>query len=165
LPEEISTAGDSFFIVFTKPSDAVKFALRVQARLRELEQDPERSVRDRIGIHVGEVWVAEANELGDRKDLYGIQVDSCARVASLACADQILMTRFAFESARQVLTGGAPAEEGELSWLNHGLYSMKGVDSPVEVFEVGVVGQAAPACAGRFTQRLSLNERWQVAGQ
>jgi hypothetical protein len=29
--EEIETAGDSFFIVFTKPSDAVKFSLLVQA--------------------------------------------------------------------------------------------------------------------------------------
>ena len=28
--EEIETAGDSFFIVFTKPSDAVKFSLLVQ---------------------------------------------------------------------------------------------------------------------------------------
>jgi len=34
--EEIETAGDSFFIVFTKPSDAVKFSLLVQARLRAL---------------------------------------------------------------------------------------------------------------------------------
>ena len=32
--EEIETAGDSFFIVFTKPSDAVKFSILVQARLR-----------------------------------------------------------------------------------------------------------------------------------
>src|SRR3984893_2608549 len=37
--EEIETAGDSFFIVFTKPSDAVKFSLLVQARLRALSAE------------------------------------------------------------------------------------------------------------------------------
>src|SRR5665213_1689601 len=32
--EEIGTAGDSFFIVFAKPSDAVRFSLMLQSRLR-----------------------------------------------------------------------------------------------------------------------------------
>src|SRR2546423_5497960 len=31
--EEISTAGDAFFIVFAKPSDAVKFSLLMQSSL------------------------------------------------------------------------------------------------------------------------------------
>jgi class 3 adenylate cyclase len=47
--EEIETAGDSFFIVFTKPSDAVKFSLLVQARLRALSTEVSRPVFDRIG--------------------------------------------------------------------------------------------------------------------
>jgi class 3 adenylate cyclase len=34
--EEISTAGDSFFLVFANPSDAVKFALVLQAKVRGL---------------------------------------------------------------------------------------------------------------------------------
>src|SRR5690242_15151209 len=45
--EEIETAGDSFFIVFAKPSDAVKFALLVQARLRAPASDG-RQITDRI---------------------------------------------------------------------------------------------------------------------
>ena len=36
--QEISTAGDSFFLVFVKPSDAVRFALLLQSRLRGLNQ-------------------------------------------------------------------------------------------------------------------------------
>src|SRR5437870_981669 len=32
--EEIETAGDSFLLVFVRPSDAVKFALRLHAELR-----------------------------------------------------------------------------------------------------------------------------------
>jgi class 3 adenylate cyclase len=93
--EEIETAGDSFFIVFTKPSDAVKFSLLIQARLRA---EAGRAVFDRIGIHVGEVWIEEHDEVGKARDLYGIQVDTCARVQSLGEADQILLTRFPFDA-------------------------------------------------------------------
>jgi WD40 repeat protein/class 3 adenylate cyclase/tRNA A-37 threonylcarbamoyl transferase component Bud32 len=141
--EEIATAGDSFFIVFTKPSDAVRFSLFIQARLRLLAAKTGHSILDRIGIHVGEVWIEERPDARKPKDLYGIQVDSCARVASLGGADQILMTRFPFDSARQVLKNEDLDEIGTLSWLNHGPYSLKGVEEPTEVCEVGEVGWAA----------------------
>ena len=141
--EEIETAGDSFFIVFAKPSDSVKFSLLVQSRLRQLAVETGHPVFDRIGIHVGEVWVEERTGSGKSKDLYGIQVDTCARVAALGGADQILLTRFAFDSARQVLTGEDLENLAPLSWLNHGSYVMKGVEEPLEVCEVGETGKAA----------------------
>jgi len=62
--EEIETAGDTFFIVFTKSSDAVKFSLFVQARLRALAVGAGRPVFDRIGNHVGEVWIQEHENTG-----------------------------------------------------------------------------------------------------
>ncbi|MBM3834847.1 MAG: hypothetical protein FJ403_16545 [Verrucomicrobia bacterium] len=36
---EIETAGDSFFIVFAKPSEAIHFALLVQSHLRRADQE------------------------------------------------------------------------------------------------------------------------------
>ena len=140
--EEIETAGDAFFIVFAKPSDAVKFSLLAQAKLRALAGTTGHSIFDRIGIHVGEVWIEERDTARKPKDLYGIQVDSCARVASLGGADQILMTRFSFDSARQVLKNEELKGIGPLSWLNHGPYSLKGVEEPIEVCEVGEIGLA-----------------------
>jgi len=139
---EIVTAGDSFFIVFAKPSDAVTFSLLLQALLRSLAQESGVAIPDRIGIHVGEVFVEERE--GSRKpiDLYGIQVDSSARVMSLAQGDQILMTRFAFDNAQQILKGEAIQGIGPLSWLNHGPYLMKGVEEPLEICEVGEIGQS-----------------------
>src|SRR5438093_1245733 len=62
--EEIETAGDSFLILFAKPSDAVQFALLVQARLRASLKEA-HAVRDRIGIHVGEVLIQQRRD-GDR---------------------------------------------------------------------------------------------------
>ena len=139
--EEIDTAGDSFFLMFTKPSDAVRFALKLQAGNRELSAQAPKPVLDRVGIHVGEVFIDDAPEGIKPKDLLGLQVDTCARVMSLAEGDQVLMSRFAFDNARQVLRGQEMM--GPLSWLNHGPYVLKGVEEPLEVCEVGDTGSAA----------------------
>lgn len=140
--EEIETAGDSFFIVFTKPSDALKFSLLLQARLRTFNTGAGCTIVDRVGINVGEVFIERREGVGKSKDLYGIQVDVCARVMSLAAGDQILMTRSAFDHARQVIKGQEIGRFGTLSWLNHGPYVLKGVDDPVEICEVGEIGNA-----------------------
>jgi class 3 adenylate cyclase len=73
--EEIDTAGDSFFILFTRPSDATQFALLVQSQVRLLAKETGIPVLDRIGIHVGEVFIDESGE-AKAKDLYGIQVEA-----------------------------------------------------------------------------------------
>jgi WD40 repeat protein/class 3 adenylate cyclase len=140
--EEIETAGDSFFIVFTNPSDAVKFSLFAQARLRALAAETSRPIFDRIGIHVGEVLVEDNGGRGRAEALYGIQVDTCARVQSLAEGDQILLTRFAFDEARRSLSFDEHQGIDPLSWLNHGPYVLKGVDEPLDICEVGEVGKA-----------------------
>lgn len=80
--EEIETAGDSFFIVFAKPSDAVQFSLLVQSRLRALTRQIAQPLFVRIGLHIGEVVIEERPDLPKPKDLYGLQIDLCARVMS-----------------------------------------------------------------------------------
>lgn len=139
--QEISTAGDSFFLVFVKPSDAVRFALLLQSRLRALNQIRSHPILDRIGIHIGEVVIEEREGALKPRDLYGMQVDTCARVMSLAQGDQILLTRSAFENARQALKGEALPGLGPLSWVSHGLYRLSGVDEPLEICEVAETGK------------------------
>ncbi|MBI4566772.1 MAG: adenylate/guanylate cyclase domain-containing protein, partial [Planctomycetes bacterium] len=58
---EIKHAGDSFFLVFARPSDAAAFALRAQSAVRR-EFSGERALAVRIGIHVGEVMVEERED-------------------------------------------------------------------------------------------------------
>jgi class 3 adenylate cyclase len=144
--EEIETAGDSFLLVFSKPSDAVRFGLLVQAQLRAFSQDSGLAVQERIGIHLGEVVIAEHETKVKAKDLYGIQISTCARVMSLAAGGQVLLTRGVFDSARQVLKGEDIPGVGSLEWLNHGPYLLKGLEEPVEVCEVREGGpEQAPA--------------------
>jgi len=135
--EEISTAGDSFFIVFIKPSDAVRFALRLQNTLRSLDGQTGAPVQIRIGVHMGEVFIEEKGEGALERDVLGIQVDTASRVMSLASGGQTLMTRSVFDNARSILKGEALAGLAPLSWLNHGLYSIRGVEEPIEICEVG----------------------------
>src|SRR5438046_1884805 len=48
--DEIETAGDSFLIVFTRPSEAVHFGLLLHARLRAMNPGAATPLQDRIGI-------------------------------------------------------------------------------------------------------------------
>jgi serine/threonine protein kinase/class 3 adenylate cyclase/tetratricopeptide (TPR) repeat protein len=161
--EEIETAGDSFLLVFGRPSDAVKFSLLMQARLRQLAQDIGAAIFDRIGIHVGEVFIQEQEE---SIKLFGSQVDVCARVMSLGTANQILMTRFVFDNARQVLRGQELPGVEALRWLNHGLYQFKGIEEPTEVCEVrvGTEGPVTPPANSDKAQRYVLSEGEPVLG-
>ena len=135
--EEIETAGDSFLLVFAKPSEAVRFSLLLQSRIRQSLQEQGVAVQDRIGIHLGEIVIEEKDADTKLKSLYGVEVDTCARVMSLAQGGQILMTRAVFDNARQALRGEEIQGSKELKWLNHGPYLLKGLEEPVEVCEVG----------------------------
>ncbi|MGA2865166.1 MAG: protein kinase [Verrucomicrobiota bacterium] len=134
--QEIATAGDSFFFVFTTPSAAVKFALRLQWQLRRFNQGLALGVQDRVGIHLGEVVIRERAEGNRPQDLYGLHVDAGARVMGLAQGGQILLSRGVFDSARQTLKGEELPELGGLCWLNHGPFLLKGIEEPVEICEV-----------------------------
>jgi len=137
---EISTAGDSFFLAFRRPSDAVAFALRLQGRVERWNRGLSAKLLDRVGIHTGEVTV-EVDGAGQIHDLHGLEVDKCARVMSLGREHHILVTRFAFENARASLKGVKIPEVGTLDWVSHGLYELKGVAEPMEICEVAESGR------------------------
>jgi WD40 repeat protein len=109
-------------------------------------------VQERIGIHLGEVVIKEHETEAKAKDLYGLQVVTCARVMSLAQGGQILLTRGGFDSARQVLKGEDLAGVGPLSWVSHGPYLLKGIEEAVEVCEVGEAGQS-PLAAPKTSEK------------
>jgi len=155
--EEIETAGDSFLLVFATPSEAVEFALIVQTELETWSRSRGIGVQQRVGIHLGEVVIEEHPTPGKAKDLYGGQLDVCARVMSLAGANQILMTRAVFDNARRVLKGEDVPEVGPLKWLNHGPYQFKGLEEPIEVCEVraGMGGPATPPTNSDKAQRVA----------
>ena len=143
--QEVETAGDSFLIVFAAPSEAAKYALRVQAAMREARRRDGDLAIARIGIHQGQV-VVERHEDGPKAlDIYGLQVSAAARIADLARGGQILLSRAVFDDARAILRAEQLAGLGAIGWRNHGPYRFKGVPDLYEVCEVGEEGWAALA--------------------
>lgn len=129
--------GDGFLAVFDVPSNAVRCALAFQRAIAEL--DTPEPLKIRIGIHTGEiVLLGDAKPAGGEDKLTGLAIDTASRVMSLALGGQILLTRGAFDSGRQLLLS-AP-DGSALHWLAHGPYYFKGFDESVDVFEVGIEG-------------------------
>ncbi len=142
---ENNYTGDGFLATFPRVSDAVEAALRFQQEMRTHPWETD-APRTRIGIHVGEISLIEGSTPGALL-IASHAADMCARLMSLGSGGQILLTRHAFDDARQyVRRHPASAGGGDvppLSWLKHGLYRFKGKeDDPLEVFEVGAVGHA-----------------------
>jgi len=92
---------------------------------------------------MGEVFIEEKGEGPLERDILGIQVDTAARVMLLGVGGQILLTRSVFDNARTIPRGEALEGLAALSWASHGLYSVKAIEEPFEICEVGEEGRAA----------------------
>lgn len=139
----LQDTGDGFYARFETASDAVLFSLRFQHAIGH-EGWGEAPIRVRVGVHLGEVTEMKLADSNERK-LSGLAVDLAARVTSLGEGGQILLTRSAFDSARQYVLAHprvGDVDPPDLRWIAHGPYVMKGSEEPIEVFEVGAAGLA-----------------------
>ena len=134
---EIEWAGDSCLAVFTKPSDAVTFALRMLAEHRRIRKSEPNLPDVRTGIHMGEILVRRHHGEKHTEDLFGLQVSEAARIMSLARPNQILCSRAVFDNARAALHGSSLGGIGSIVWLEHARYQLAGISQPIEICEVG----------------------------
>jgi serine/threonine protein kinase/class 3 adenylate cyclase len=143
----IKDTGDGYLAEFPTTSDAVRFALKFQHAIAS-EPWGDVPLRVRIGVHLGEVSELDREERTGLSKLSGLAVDLTARVMGLAAPNQILLTRAAFDGARQYIRLHPLDEEGDkdknlaLTWMAHGSYLFQGSDEAMEVFEVGPEGIA-----------------------
>jgi len=137
--EEVETAGDSFLIVFAAPSEGVRFALHMQAAMRQARETTPELPRVRCGLHQGQIVVERHESSVTRKamDIYGIQISIAARITDLAGGGKIFCTRNVGDDARAILRADELAGLEEVTWRNHGPYGFKGVENTYEVCEVG----------------------------
>ncbi len=137
---------DGFLMLFERPIHAVGYALAYHEALAKLAREEGVGLAARAGIHVGEVFLrenppAEVAQGAKPVEVEGLAKPLAARLMSLARGGQTLLSRGAFDLARRAAAGWSGAE-ASLKWLAHGSYLLKGLDEPVEVFEVGVEGWA-----------------------
>jgi predicted ATPase/class 3 adenylate cyclase len=119
---------DGMLLLFRSADDAAHYALAYHAALGKLPVP----LRARAGLHVGPVVLRENLPEDVARGAKLIEVDglakpTVARVMALAHGGQTLVT----EQARRAL--------GDGGWTiaSHGHWMLKGVDDPVELFEVG----------------------------
>jgi len=136
--------GDGFLANFASPADAIDAALCFQLALAT-EPWAGEALKVRVGLHLGEVTEMAERDEGLAK-LVGFGADLAARVMGLALPGQILMTRPAFDAAREVVGAHPRPADGsaapELRWVAHGPYLFQGADETIDVFEVGANGLA-----------------------
>jgi class 3 adenylate cyclase/tetratricopeptide (TPR) repeat protein len=133
---------DGFLLLFERPIDAIVYALGYHRGLARLSTVYGRSIKARVGIHFGEVFLRENPAADVEKgakplEVEGIAKPAAARLMSAALPGQILLTRAAFDLARRGAVGREELENN-LVWLAHGAFLFKGIQEPVDVFEVGV---------------------------
>jgi class 3 adenylate cyclase len=107
----VKNMGDGHLVELRGPSDAVRLALALTAGARSL------GTPIRAGLHTGEVL-----RRGD--DLAGIAVHACARIAALADADEVLVSR----TVRDLTAGSA------LRFEPRGVHTLRGVGDGWELF-------------------------------
>ena len=135
---------DGFLLFFNRPIEAVDFAMAYHRALDQLSTEIGVEVATRVAIHLGEVVLRKNADKDIARGANTVEVEGLAkpftaRLMGLACGKQTLLSRSAFDVARRSAVG-MKSDHGELCWLAHGGYRLKGVEEPVEVFEVGVEG-------------------------
>jgi len=122
---------DGFLLLFEDVSSAVTWGIAWHAALRRLSVELGVPLTARAGLHYGDV-VLRRNPPEDVArgakplEVEGLAKPVAARVMSVASGGQTLLTAAA----------GARLDAGH-ELRSHGWWRMKGVDAPVELFEVG----------------------------
>ena len=118
---EIKTEGDSFYVVFELPGDAIRCAISIQRKAKKhTEEHPELPLRFGIGVNTGE---AVPHDNG----YVGAAVIVASRLSTHAPAGAVVIT----ETVRGLLRTAALAPMRDL-----GAWALKGIAHPIRVFEI-----------------------------
>jgi class 3 adenylate cyclase/pimeloyl-ACP methyl ester carboxylesterase len=118
----IDTAGDGLLAEFASVVGAVDCAVAIQGKMAERNAtiEPERRMKFRMGVNIGDVIYDEAR-------IYGEDINIAARLEGIAEPGGILISRQVFDQVRDKVT---------LNFRNLGQKNLKNIIKPVEVFEV-----------------------------
>ena len=108
---EVDTAGDAFFVAFSRASDAVAAAGEAQVALAE------GPVRVRMGLHTGE-------PMEGVEGYVGLDVHRAARIAAAAHGGQVLLSQ-------------ATADLAGVEVRDLGLHRLKDLGAPERLFQLG----------------------------
>ena len=121
--QEVKTTGDGFMIAFYSARKAVTCAVEIQKEIQAFNlQNPDRQLKVRIGLNLGEV-------IKEEDDYFGSAVVMAARIMDESTGGQILVS----DLLRQVAAGPSNSEH---EYSDFGLRTLKGFDEEEHIFEV-----------------------------
>jgi class 3 adenylate cyclase len=132
---EVDTQGDSFFVAFLRPRDAVLSAVTAQRSIENHQWPPGVELRVRIGIHTG-----PAELVGHR--YVGLAVHRAARICAAGNGGQVLLSH-----ATWALLDDDEDELPGLELHDLGEQRLKDFDRAVRVYQVvapGIEGASPP---------------------
>ena len=97
----VKTTGDGMLVEFVSVVDAVRCAVDIQRGMAErtANEPPEKRIRFRIGINIGDIII-------DGNDIYGDGVNVAARLEALAEPGGICVSRIVHDQVRDKLSFG-----------------------------------------------------------
>ncbi len=126
---EIRAEGDSFFVVFASPKEALGAVVEAQRGLAAHNWPERASVRVRMGLHTGEASVTGA-------EYEGIEVIRTARIAAAAHGGQVLVSNCTWALLKDDLpTGAALRDLGE--------HRLKDFPRPEHIYQLAIDGLPA----------------------
>ena len=116
----VQTGGDSLLIVFDSIDGAVRCAVKVQQQvpIHDGDQPPDRAIRFRVGINIGDA-------IADGTDLHGDAVNVAARLQAECPPGGICVTRPVRDHVHDRL---------DLAFEELGALNLKNIARPVEAF-------------------------------
>ncbi len=124
---EVSTAGDSFFVVFDDAYRAIECTVAMQHAIAAHDWTPLPEVRVRMGLHTG-----LARFRAHDNDYAGLTVHAASRVESAAAGGQVLITQATLDAS-----GGLP--DG-VSLIDLGPHRLKDLPSALQIYQVVAEG-------------------------
>lgn len=129
----IDSQGDSFFVAFTRPGDAVRAAVSAQQALGAEHWPETAEVRVRMGIHTGPAELAEERYVG-------LAVHRAARICAAGHGGQVLLSH-----ASLALLEDEEHALPEIEFRDLGESRLKDFHRPVRLYQV-----IAPQLAAEF---------------
>jgi predicted ATPase/class 3 adenylate cyclase len=121
---EVDTQGDSFFVAFTRASDAVNAGVDVQRTLAGYRGPQNVTVRVRMGIHTAESNFGETGYVG-------IDVHRAARICAAGHGGQVLLSQTTYD----LLEGNLPKGVG---WRDLGEHRLKDLNRPQRLHQLEI---------------------------
>ena len=123
---EIRTEGDSFFVVFRTPAQAVRAAAAAQRELVAVDWPHGQPLRVRMGVHTGE------GVLGGG-DYIGLDVNRAARIAAAGHGEQVLLSQATRALVEHSLQAGVSLRE-------LGTHRLKDLEHPEHIHDLVIEG-------------------------